>query len=279
MMSSYRQLLVHIDDTPRAAMRLSLARRLAAAHGASTAALYAVRPAYEMALAAPDVPAILIEQLSALDEERLASARRRFDAVLAEPGPQVTWGRVKDVDIIGAFTQQSLYTDLLVLGQHDGSDDPQALGSPPDFLSSVVTGSGKPALVVPFAGEPGNLSKVAIAWKPTREAARAVSGAMPLLQRADSVVVLAWGEEDQSADTSLDLKHYLRTHGVEADVQHQGPDETAHVGELLLSRACDLSVDLLVMGCYGHSRGREWLLGGVTRTVLESMTVPVLMAH
>jgi len=76
----------------------------------------------------------------------------------------------------------------------------------------------------------------------------------------------------------LDLRGYLRLNGVEASWQEQG-NETSALGELLLSRSFDLGADLLVMGCYGHSRAREWVLGGTSRTVLESMTLPVLMAH
>jgi nucleotide-binding universal stress UspA family protein len=199
---------------------------------------------------------------------------------MTEPGPQASWSSVNEVAVEFAFAQQALYADLLVMGQHD-ANDPQAREVPPDLVSSTLVTSGKPALVLPYATElPDRFDTVAIAWKPTREAARAVCGAMPLLQRAGQVVVLSWGEEEQFITGSpLDLARFLSAHGVQARLQPQGPKETARIGEMLLSRACDVSADLLVMGCYGHSRGREWLLGGATRTVLESMTLPVLMAH
>ena len=77
----------------------------------------------------------------------------------------------------------------------------------------------------------------------------------------------------------LDVERYLRLHGVQARLQHYGEEPNGDLGELLLSRAADLDADLLVMGCYGHSRARELVLGGVTRTVLRSMTLPVLMSH
>jgi nucleotide-binding universal stress UspA family protein len=117
MTNSYRQLLVHIDDTERAAVRLALARRIASAQGAAASALYATRPAYEMALVGPDVLALVIEELARLDEDRLLAAKRRFDAMLAEPGPQVTWGSVRDIGLAATFAGQALYADLLVLGQ------------------------------------------------------------------------------------------------------------------------------------------------------------------
>jgi len=120
---------------------------------------------------------------------------------------------------------------------------------------------------------------VVIAWKPTREAARAVSAAVPLLQRARRVHVLSWNqEEDGIGGGRLDLDGYLKLRGIEP-AWHREDREPDFLGELLLTRAFDLNADLLVMGCYGHSRAREWVLGGTSRTVLQSMTLPVLMAH
>jgi nucleotide-binding universal stress UspA family protein len=280
MMSSYRQLLVHIDDSQRSVAQLSLARRIAAEHGAATAALYATRPAYEIEMLGAEPPAMILNELAQLEDERVQAARRRFDIALgAEPGPQVSWNCVRDIALIGEFVEQALYADLLVFGQRDPCD-PRAVEVPRDFVPSVVIDSGKPALVLPYAVEAGRFSTIVIAWKRTREAARALAGAMPLLQRAQRVLVLAWGDSEESASGArLNLPGYLRAHGVQAELRNQGPDEPPDVGELLLSRACDFSADLLVMGCYGHSRAREWVLGGVTRTVLESMTVPVFMAH
>jgi nucleotide-binding universal stress UspA family protein len=280
MMSSYRQLLVHVDDSQRTAMRVSLARDIAARQGAAVAALYATRPAYEISLLGPEAPAMILNELAQMDEERVLAARRRFDAVVAcEPGTPVSWGCVRDVNPIGPFAQQALHADLLVLGQHD-ADDPQALGLPQDFVPSVVIDSGKPSLVIPYAIDPRRIATVVIAWKPTRESARAVCGAMPFLQRAQHVIVMAWGESAEPVSGArLNLPGYLRKHGIEAELRYQGPDEPPRLGELLLSRVCDTSADLLVMGCYGHGRAREWVLGGATRTVLRSMTVPVLMAH
>jgi nucleotide-binding universal stress UspA family protein len=134
---------------------------------------------------------------------------------------------------------------------------------------------------VPFIGASRTLGDcVAIAWKDSPEAARAVAGALPLLRRAREVHVLAWGEEESPSATGavLDLAQYLRLHGIEASF-HREQREPGELGELLLSRIADLGADLLVAGCYGHSRVREWVMGGVTQTLLRAMTVPVLMAH
>jgi nucleotide-binding universal stress UspA family protein len=100
-----------------------------------------------------------------------------------------------------------------------------------------------------------------------------------MLQRARRVHVLSWsGAEEAVSGQRLDLDGYLKLHGVAA-TWHREAGEPELLGELLLSRAFDLEADLLVMGCYGHSRAREWVLGGTSRTVLQSMTLPVLMAH
>ncbi|MBI5907374.1 MAG: universal stress protein, partial [Burkholderiales bacterium] len=171
------------------------------------------------------------------------------------------------------------YADLLVLGQHNPSDTESA-HVPADFVETVMAISGKPSLILPSASRPlAGGATVVIAWKPTRAAARAVDAAMPLLRDARRVHVVSWASEEAViGGERLDLNGYLKLHGVEATWHSQG-EEPEELGELLLSCAFDLEADLLVMGCYGHSRAREWLLGGTSRVVLRSMTLPVLMAH
>jgi nucleotide-binding universal stress UspA family protein len=202
-----------------------------------------------------------------------------FDRSVAATGVHAAWAEVQDYPIVPAFARQALYADLLVLGQHDPSD-PEAAGVPFDFAETVMATSGKPALILPYAETPAPVGQtIVIAWKPTREAARAVSSAVPMLQRARRVHVLSWGKEEEDvAGARLDLDSYLKLRGVEPTWHREG-DEPEFMGDLLLSRAFDLDADMLVMGCYGHSRAREWVLGGTSRTVLQSMTLPVLMAH
>jgi nucleotide-binding universal stress UspA family protein len=107
-----------------------------------------------------------------------------------------------------------------------------------------------------------------------------VTAALPFLQRAKHVHVLAWGDAGDPAvgGHRLDLDGYLQLRGV-TPTWHRGGKEPEALGELLLSRVFDLGADLLVMGCYGHGRAREWALGGVSRTLLRSMTLPLLLAH
>jgi len=170
------------------------------------------------------------------------------------------------------------YADLLVLRQHD-PEHPNS-GLPADFAESVVIGSGRPALVLPYVDTGKTLgSTVLVAWKETAEAARAVSAALPLLQQASSVHVATWGVQDAPQVASgLDIASFLRAHGVHARFHHER-EAGSDVGDLIQSLAADVSADLLVMGCYGHARARELVLGGASRTLLRSMALPVLMAH
>jgi nucleotide-binding universal stress UspA family protein len=121
-----------------------------------------------------------------------------------------------------------------------------------------------------------------IAWDSGREAARAVNDALPVLEQATAVTVLSVnprpGIDLHGEEPGADIALHLSRHGVKVEVQ-QTQVEEINVGDTVLSRLADLGCDLLVMGAYGHSRLREVVLGGVTRTLFESMTVPVLMSH
>ncbi len=281
MKESLTQLLVHLDASPHSARRLEVARSIAQTHGAAVTALYAVTPALLVVPFAPEAGAGVAEALGQIDAERRARTRAEFDrSSPAVPGVHASWAEVEDYPIVPAFVRQAFYADLLVLGQYD-PDDSESAGVPFDFAELVMAGSGKASLILPYAGGPATVGQqVVIAWKPTREAARAVSAAVPLLQRARRVHVVTWGEpEEQVIGAPLDLDGYLKLRGIEPVWHAESGEEPSDVGDLLLSRACDLDADLMVMGCYGHSRAREWVLGGTSRTVLRSMTLPVLMAH
>ena len=280
MKQTITQLLVHLDATARSAGRLELACSIAKANGAAVTALYGVTPTLLELPYVPEAGPSVAAALAANDEQHRAAARAAFDRVRATLDVPLAWAEVGDAPVLSAFSRQALYADLMVLGQHDPSDL-AAAGVPGDFPETVIAMSGKPALVLPYARQPDAVGgTVAIAWKPTRESARAVSAAVPLMQRAHGVHVLSWPTEDDDIQGDrLDLDRYLRLRGIEPTWHREGGGEPRVLGELLLSRACDLGADLLVMGCYGHSRAREWVLGGTSRTVLQSMTLPVLMAH
>lgn len=272
-MNEMRSLLVHLDAGPHGASRLQAARALGDLLGADVTALYTVIPAsVEMSLLF--TAAAVNQALFDLNEGRLAKARQLVKSASAEPGMPIEWRQALEAPEY-TFARQALYADLLVLGQHD--PDQRDSGVPSDFVQGVLIASGKPALVVPYIDvRAPDFGSVFVAWKESRECARALAAALPLLCRAHTVEVAL----DAAAGEHTDLlSTYLQRHGVQARYHTMGVDAESEAGELMLSMAADFNADLMVMGCYGHSRGRELVLGGASRTVLHSMTLPVLMSH
>jgi nucleotide-binding universal stress UspA family protein len=283
-MNELKSILLHLDAGANTAERLQVAERLAQAHGARIDALYAVLPAvlqYPFAFTGDAQAAGLLMNYESEQRERAKAvfeqARRGHGGAIGTI--EADWHEAPD-EPVRAFTEHAWAADLLLLAQHD--PDPKTYsGVPPDFVTAVLLTSGKPGLVVPFIGAGATLGQnVLIAWKPTPESARAVTAALPILQRARKVHVAVW-DESTGSDTvaaPVAIEPYLRHHGIAATL-HRCGRPARELGDLLLSLAADLQADLLVMGCYGHGRAREWVLGGVTRTVLRSMTVPTLMVH
>ena len=171
--------------------------------------------------------------------------------------------------------------DLVVFGQA-ASDYRLPTGFSPE---DIVMACGRPMLLVPFAGEFGSGSagrRVLIAWDGTREASRALHDALPLIALAEAVWVMTVRPRDANSDDrgpSLDrVVRHLQRHSIAATTEESigGDVPTA---ELLLSRASDMGADLLVAGAYHHSQLREAIIGGVSRDLLDHMTVPILMSH
>lgn len=188
--------------------------------------------------------------------------------------------RVAEAFIDEALAVNARYADLLVVGQADPDD---ADASRDDLPEIVALAAGRPVLVVPKIGAQATVGKtVMLCWNASRESARAAADALPFLQTADKVIVLVIdphvSTNGHGQEPGSDAATWLARHGVKVTVQREVAAD-AKVGEVILSRAADLGVDLIVMGVYGHSRMREMILGGASRTLLSSMTVPVLMSH
>ena len=279
-MSPIRSVLVHLDGTARAAARLQFAHRLAATHKARLDALFAVTPRF-LPLPVPlgdGMPAVPL--LDEVDPRHRADAKALFDRTVAEGAQASSWHELDTSEApIAGFVRRALLADLLVLGQRDAADA-TGFDVPADFVEAVVIDSGRPALIVPFEGEVAEVPQtVLIAWKPTRESAHAVTAALPFLQRARTVHAVCDGDDVVDAHQALaELAHYLRWHGIAATHDHHTLPEI-DVGSGLLGLARHVGAELLVMGCYGHSRARELVLGGASRGVLRATRVPVLMAH
>ena len=280
---SYKDLLVVLNSEATARERVEFACALAERFSAHLVGL--------CPLPTPEAPRhlgyydpALLDPFFAELRERMRSAaakvRENFDHVTGLRGLSAEWREIPE----GPDADPALharYADLAILGQLDPDRAETELLRPRP--EQVALASGRPVLIVPYAGHFDYVGRrVLIAWNATREAVRAVSDAMPFLTSAELVTVLTIDpREGPHADGELpgaDITVHLARHGVQAQIERT-VSAGLPVGEALLSRAADLGVDLIVMGAYGHSRVREVLLGGATRSVLRSMTVPVVMSH
>ncbi|MET3373527.1 nucleotide-binding universal stress UspA family protein [Variovorax boronicumulans] len=274
-MQTPKSILLHLDNSARTAERIKMARELAETFAAEVTG----QPCALSALMRYPFTIEAAAEVVAVMQEVDKTARDRMYQVFMTHragSPRLHWTE-REPDGPWAFSKRALYADLLILGQRD-KDDPMDGELPGDFLPSVLVQSGRPALVVPYAGPIGPIGRnVLVAWKETRESARAVTAALPWLCQATSVHAVAYGEDAQSSLQRL--QDYLRMQGVQNVKLHPGGVDDNDVGNKLLSFAADLGSDLLVMGCYGHSRSREWVMGGATLSILQGMTLPVLMSH
>jgi len=149
------------------------------------------------------------------------------------------------------------------------------------IIKGALFDSGRPLIIVPYIHRaPLKLDGVMICWDGSRPAARAIADSMLLLERADriEVVIVANERGKQDQVEGADIGQHLARHGLNVDVQRVSHDKI-DIADALLSHAADSNTDLIVMGGYGHSRLREFVLGGVTQSMLRSMTAPVLMSH
>ncbi len=280
---TYKDLLVVVDSGADASGRVALAATIAERFAAHLVALYPI-PSAELPSRGGYADLAILEPVYREWRERALEqaeeARQKFENTARLRGISCEW-RAVDQGSAADPARHARYADLTLLGQLDPDNEELAMIRPRP--ERVALASGRPILVVPYAGDFTALSKcVLIGWDASREAARAVADAMPILAAADLVTVLAIdpqpGPDGRDDPPGADLARYLAHHQVKAQIERT-PSAGVPIGEVLLSRAADLGADLLVIGAYGHSRARELLLGGTTRTILASMTIPVLMSH
>lgn len=278
---SYHSFLVHTDGSEQSARRLDVATRLALAFAADLEGLYAV-PTREIT---PFTSAMLPDAVVANrlrdsgDAQALAEIRFREAASLA--GLSAVTFTAPAGPPIDAAIHHTRYADLGIFGQPRPEDEHAAFAD--ELVHGVLMGAGRPLLLVPHFGEfPTIGQNVLIAWKETRESAIAVRDALPLLANARKVTVMSITSpgDDEVRETLSDagIAGWLARHRIDATVRHEVAADI-DVGNLLLSRAADLSSDLLVMGAYSRTRMSERVWGGVTRLMLQAMTLPVLMSH
>jgi nucleotide-binding universal stress UspA family protein len=265
-----RSILVHVDAGAHALARLEAADILARSLGARLNALHAVKPSFVGSLPIPD----------GVDEERHRRTLLRFERFAMEKGADAQWLSSLGDHSIDRFAHVARLADLVVLGQRDPGDA-DASDVPGDFIPRTVMGSGTPALMLPC--RPGAAfalpSAVVVGWSDRPEAARALKAALPILAHTQATVHLATygGPPDEVRRQHEHAASFMALHGVK-DV-HFHHAQAVDAGDALLSLCRLVGAGWLVMGCYGHGRAAEFLLGGATFRVLHEAALPVLLAH
>jgi nucleotide-binding universal stress UspA family protein len=279
---TYRSLLVALDPDAQCDARTQVAIRLARSLDCH---LVGVAPTGLLDLPAAPVADASFGELATLAwdtlREQARQSAQRFRDACRSAGLKSFEAVVDEADHAPSLVHHAHCSDLAVLSQADpgagGHRRARAL------VEQVVLHSARPTLILPYAGRVGSVgTNVMVAWDDSRESARALADALPLLRRAERVQVIRWskvGADDTQAlrQRLAALQQWLAWQGVAADVRSEVSD--IGIAEAMLSRAADLGADLIVMGAYGHARWAERVLGGATRGLLASMTVPVLMSH
>jgi nucleotide-binding universal stress UspA family protein len=225
------------------------------------------------------IPPEFIESQRVESENKARAAVARFEAA-AKRADVAAETLVVTASVSGAADRLAHIArrfDLVIVGQADREE-----GLPDEVLDeAALFESGRPVIFVPFIQKAGlKLDRVMVCWDGSRAATRAVADSMPLLKKAKVVEIVMVAGKPGKADEipGADLGQHLARHGLKVEVKRITSSEI-DVPSTILSYAADSSADMIVMGGYGHSRLREFVLGGVTRRILETMTVPVLMSH
>jgi nucleotide-binding universal stress UspA family protein len=279
---SYKSILVSLNDPDRFKQLIEIACSVAQKSDAHVIGLFVIPTLQTYPVPGAYVMPEMIESHQTLFNKRAEQALAVFDEVTLRHGVRSEHRLVqgKAFTVANAVIEHARQTDLVVIAQFNPDDQ---TGIELDFVDNVVMECGRPVLVVPHTCHVSSIGeRIIVGWNATREAAHAVFDSLPLLVGAQSVRLIwvdAHKEGHRASDLpGTELAASLARHGVQVLVE---PLATGglQVDDVLLNCAADHNADLIVVGAYGHSRFREFVLGGVTRGLLEHMTVPVLMSH
>ncbi len=275
---TFKTILVHVDQSRHASARIALACALAQAHDAHLIGAAVSGMSHEIAYAdALEHADMNLGHYFARLRELAETALEQFEQQARAAGVLSIERRRIDDEVGSGLSMLARYSDLLVLGQVDPDEHLPVLG---DFAEFALLHGGRPVLMVPRAGQCAALGqRVMAAWDGSVGAARALTDALPLLQRADAVELTVFNPDrlPSGAQAGADMALFLARHDVKVNLSLHRCD--GEIGEAMLSQCADLGCDMIVMGGYGHARSREIMLGGVTRSIFNSMTVPVLLSH
>ncbi len=277
-----KTVLVTLNQIKRTQTLLDAARKLATDHDAHLLGVYVI-PAVRVypAMSVHVTPEIMDAQRNFYLQEA-NNAKTAFEHMVSANGLLGEWRQVDSAtpNLADAVLEHAFQADMIVCSQANEND---LDGVEADFVERLIMESGRPVLVMPFAGAFPDFGKnVMCGWNSTRESARAIFDALPLLERADTTR-LVWVDPQSDPDRAgnipgSEMAATLSRHGVDV-IAEAMPTSGIGAGNALLNRAADIGADLLVMGAYGHSRMREFVFGGATRSLLGHMTLPTLLSH
>jgi len=277
----YRTILVHLDMGRKSRERIDVALALAQIHDARLIGFYSTYVSEPQSFY---LKAELAEHLQHIRAQRVKIGNE-LKAYLTEAGRRadvtVEW-RLSDEHPNIAVPLHARHADLTIAGQMDPEDEHAYVA--PQFIENLLLSAGGPVLVIPFIGAPAQIGqRPLIGWDCSHAATRAVHDALPFLTRAKRSTLLTINALDDDITfvrlPGAEIAATLARQGVDIETQAFNGIPRRRLGEILLSQAADHSADLIVVGAYGHTRVTELVLGGVTRTLLGSMTVPVLFSH
>lgn len=276
-----KTILVCLNDVERTDQMLSVLKGLSGKMPVHYIGLYVIPAIQVYPSAGMQLSSQVYDGFQKFYRDHAADVKAKFEKLLSTEGLRGEWRQVQSASTVIAETviEEGKMADLVIVPQSrsDGESSIEA-----EFTEEVVMGCGRPVLIIPSYGNFEDFGKsVLVAWNGTRESSRAVFDSMPFLKGADKVDV-SWlnpDKEEEGIDLpGAEIATVLARHDIKVLVEAI-PTGGLAAGEALLSHASDIGADMLVMGAYGHSRMREFVFGGATRTILESMTVPVLMSH
>ena len=279
---TYQTLLVNLPGEQIARTVLRFADRLAERHTAHLLGLH-VRPSLDMLVPA-ETPVSLEMTRHYLNDQREVNTRVKgvFDEITASASYVAEWQSVDAgmQTVTDKLVNQGNTADLIILGR-DENETRNDQGR--HVVENVILDCGRPVLVVPWEYKARNIpERIIIAWDGQRESTRALFGALPMLRHASEVKLhrfhLPHHDRNQTIAITQELANTLSRHGVGLEVQHSDALR-GEIARELLACARNMDADTLVMGCYGHSRVREFLLGGTTRELFAEANIPVLMSH
>ncbi|MGN6661678.1 MAG: universal stress protein [Achromobacter mucicolens] len=277
----YRRITVHLDHGFDCTRRTALALGLAKRHKAELVGVYASSAPPQYYYGESVMMSRTLNIMKNLQAQNRGAVQNAFlEAAAAADVPAVV--RAGESSPSATVALHGRASDLIIVSQQNRDDVEAAHEN--EFVEQTLLTAGRPVMVLPSSGDfPVVGERVLLCWDGSREAARALADAAPLLQGASHVVVLTMDEGAATRSVESipfeDLATYCVAHGIPAPDHVRRDIKGVGVGSTILNAAADYSADLIVMGAYGHSKFREWAMGGATASILKSMTVPIMFSH